>query len=146
VSGRGGLAHLVLPAVTLGVSMAGILARITRASVLDTLREDYIRTARGKGLGPGRVLVGHALRNALLPVLTVAGLQLGTLLAGAIVTETIFAWPGLGRLTIDAITARDYPLVQGCVLAIAVGYLLVNTATDLLYATADPRIRYEAER
>lgn len=142
VSGRGGPAHLVLPALTLGVSMAGILARITRASVLDALAEDYIRTARAKGMSPWHVLVDHALRNALLPVITVAGLQLGTLLAGALITETIFAWPGLGRLTVDAIAARDYPVVQGCILAISIGYLIVNTGTDLLYALADPRIRY----
>jgi len=142
VSGRGGPSHLVLPALTLGVSMAGILARITRSSVLDALAEDYIRTARAKGLGPWRVLARHALRNALLPVITVAGLQLGALLAGAIITETIFAWPGLGRLTLDAIAARDYPLVQGCILAISVGYLVINSGVDLLYALADPRIRY----
>jgi peptide/nickel transport system permease protein len=142
VSGRGGPAHLVLPALTLGVSMAGILARITRASVLDALAEDYIRTARAKGMSRWRVLANHALRNALLPVITVAGLQLGTLLAGALITETIFAWPGLGRLTVDAIAARDYPVIQGCILAISIGYLVVNTGTDLLYALADPRIRY----
>ena len=141
VSGRGGLAHLVLPAVTLGLSMAGILARMTRASLLDTLHDDYIRTARAKGLATWRVLVGHALRNALLPVLTIVGLQLGSLLAGALITETIFAWPGIGRLTVDAITARDYPLIQGCLLAISVGYVTVNTATDVLYAVVDPRVR-----
>jgi peptide/nickel transport system permease protein len=142
VSGRGGAAHLVLPALTLGVGMAGILSRITRASVLETLGEDYIRTARAKGMGSWRVLVAHALRNALLPVVTVVSLQLGTLLAGTIITETIFAWPGLGRLTVDAIAARDYPVVQGCILAIGVGYVVVNTAADLLYALADPRIRH----
>jgi peptide/nickel transport system permease protein len=142
VSGRGGPAHLALPALTLGIGMAGLLARITRASVLEALAEDYIRTARAKGTGPWRVLVAHALRNALLPVITVASLQLGTLLAGTIITETIFAWPGLGRLTVDAIAARDYPMVQGCILAISLGYLVVNTGADILYALADPRIRY----
>jgi peptide/nickel transport system permease protein len=143
VSGRGGPAHLVLPALTLGVGMAGILGRVTRASVLEALAGDYVRTARAKGMGPWRVLIGHALRNALLPVVTVISLQLGTLLAGAIITETIFAWPGLGRLTVDAIAARDYPLVQGCVLAIGAGYVVVNAAADLVYALADPRIRHE---
>jgi peptide/nickel transport system permease protein len=141
VVGRGTPAHLVLPALTLGFGMAGILTRMMRASLLDTLREDYVRTARAKGLSACRVLVVHALRNAALPVLTVGGLQLGTLLAGAIITETIFAWPGIGRLTVDAIAARDYPLVQGCVLAIAVGYVVVNAATDALYALVDPRLR-----
>ncbi len=142
VVGRGTPLHLVLPALTLGFSMAGILTRMTRASLLDTLCEDYIRTARAKGLSTWRVVVAHALRNATLPVLTVVGLQLGTLLAGAIITETIFAWPGIGRLTVDAITARDYPLAQGCVLAIAVGYVVVNAATDGLYALVDPRVRH----
>lgn len=141
VSGRGGPAHLLLPALTLGLSMAGILTRMTRASLLDTLKEDYLRTALAKGLATWRVIVGHGLRNALLPILTLVGLQFGTLLAGAIITETIFAWPGLGRLTIDAISARDYPLVQGCVLAISVGYVVVNTVTDVLYGIVDPRVR-----
>jgi peptide/nickel transport system permease protein len=143
VSGRGGPAYLVLPALTLGVGMAGILSRITRASVLEALSGDYIRTARAKGMGPFRVLIVHALRNALLPVITVISLQLGTLLAGTIITETIFAWPGLGRLTVDAIAARDYPVVQGCILAIGAGYVVINSAADILYALADPRIRHE---
>jgi peptide/nickel transport system permease protein len=141
VSGRGSPAHLILPAVTLGIGMAGILARMTRTSLLETLREDYVRTARAKGLPTWRVLLIHALRNALLPVVTIAGLQFGTLLAGAIITESIFAWPGIGRLTVDAIAARDYPLVQGCVLAIGIGYVVVNTATDLAYTLIDPRLR-----
>lgn len=144
VSGRGSPAHLLLPALTLGLSMAGILTRMTRASLVETMGEDYLRTARAKGLPRWRVMVGHALRNALLPILTLAGLQFGTLLAGAIITETIFAWPGLGRLTVDAIAARDYPLVQGCILAISVGYVAVNTATDLLYGIVDPRVRENA--
>jgi peptide/nickel transport system permease protein len=141
VSGRGGVAHLVLPALTLGLSMAGILARMTRASLAEALHADYVRTAAAKGVPGWRVLVVHALSNALLPILTVAGLQFGTLLAGAIVTETIFAWPGIGRLTVQAITARDYPLVLGCVLGIGIGYMVINAATDLLYAMIDPRVR-----
>jgi peptide/nickel transport system permease protein len=145
ISGRGGPEHLVLPALTLGLSMAGVVARMTRAGLADTLREDYVRTARAKGLSAWRVLVRHALRNALLPVVTILGLQLGALLAGAIITETIFSWPGIGRLTVDAIAARDYPLVQGCVLAIATGYVIVNAATDLLYGLVDPRVRHRSE-
>jgi peptide/nickel transport system permease protein len=140
VSGRGGIGHLVLPAVTLGLGMAGILVRLTRTSMLAALREDYVRTARAKGAPERRVVLVHALRNALVPVTTVAGLQAGALLAGAIITETIFAWPGLGRLVVQAIDARDYPLVQGCVLAIAASYVVVNTATDLLQRAIDPRL------
>lgn len=141
VSGRGGLSHLVLPAVTLALGMAGILVRLIRASLLTALGEDYVRTARAKGAPAWRVVGRHALRNALLPVLTVAGLQAGALLAGAIITETIFAWPGLGRLIVQAIAARDYPLVQGCALVIGVSYVAVNGVTDLLYRLADPRVR-----
>jgi peptide/nickel transport system permease protein len=141
VSGRGSAAHLVLPATTLALGMAGILVRLTRASVLDTLAEDWIRTARAKGASGWRVFGVHALRNALVPVVTVAGLQAGALLAGAIITETVFAWPGIGRLVVQGIAARDYPLVQGCVLAIAATYVAVNTATDLVYAALDPRLR-----
>jgi peptide/nickel transport system permease protein len=140
VSGRDGIAHLVLPAVTLGLGMAGILVRLTRTSMLAALREDYVRSARAKGAPERRVVLVHALRNALVPVTTVAGLQAGALLTGAIITETIFAWPGLGRLVVQAIDARDYPLVQGCVLAIAASYVVVNTATDLLQRAIDPRI------
>jgi len=140
VSGRGGVAHLVLPAVTLGLGMAGILVRLTRTSMLAALREDYVRSVRAKGAPERRVVLVHALRNALVPVTTVAGLQAGGLLTGAIITETIFAWPGLGRLVVQAIDARDYPLVQGCVLAIAASYVVVNTATDLLQRAIDPRI------
>ena len=143
-SGRTGLASVVLPAVTLGLGMAAILVRLTRASMLAALREDYVRTARAKGAPEWRVLAVHALRNALLPVTTVAGLQAGALLTGAIITETIFAWPGLGRLVVQAIDARDYPLIQGCVLAIGVTYVTVNTATDLLHRAIDPRLRDEA--
>jgi len=144
VSGRGSLAHLVLPAVTLGAALAAILTRLVRSSMLEELNQDYVRTARAKGLVDRAVLYRHALRNGLIPVLTVVGLQFGSLLAGAIVTETIFSWPGLGRLTLQAIQARDYPLTQGCILAIAFTYILVNLATDLLYSVVDPRMRVEA--
>ena len=143
VSGRGSLAHIVLPAITLGTAMAAILTRMTRASMLDVIQSDYITTARAKGVRESLVVLKHAFRNALIPVVTIVGLQIGSLLAGSIITETIFAWPGIGRLTIQAINARDYPLVQGCVLIIALGYVLVNFATDLLYGLIDPRIRYE---
>jgi peptide/nickel transport system permease protein len=143
VSGRGGWRHLVLPAVTLGVHLAAILTRMTRSSVLEILHEDYITTARSKGLRETVVIFKHALRNALIPVITIVGLQCGALLSGALITETIFAWPGLGRLTVTAIQKRDYPLVQGCVLVIAFSYVLVNLLTDLAYALVDPRIRFE---
>jgi ABC-type dipeptide/oligopeptide/nickel transport system permease component len=141
VSGRGGVAHLVLPAVTLALGMAGILVRLTRASMREALREDYVRTARAKGATPWRVVTRHALRNALLPVTTVAGMQAGALLAGAIVTETIFAWPGIGRLVVQAIGARDYPLVQGCVLVIGTSYVVINAVTDVVLGLLDPRMR-----
>ena len=146
VSGRGGLAHLLLPAFTLGASMAAIVARMTRSSVLEVLREDYVMTARAKGLPEARIILKHVLRNAMLPVLTVVGLQFGALLAGSIITETIFSWPGLGTLMVKAIQTRDYPVVQGCVLVIALSYVLVNLLTDLLYGVIDPRIRYEGIR
>ncbi len=141
VSGRDGLAHLILPALTLGMGMAAVLIRMLRATLLDRLGDDYIRTARGKGASEPRVLLTHALRNAVLPVVTVLGLQAGALLAGAIITETIFAWPGIGRLTLLAIQTRDYPLVQGCILVIALTYVIVNLCTDLLYGAIDPRLR-----
>ena len=144
VSGRGGLAHLVLPAVTLALGMAGILVRLTRASLLAALGEDYVRAARAKGAPPWRVVGVHALRNALVPVVAVLGLQAGAVLAGAIITETVFAWPGLGRLLVQAIQARDYPLVQGCVLAIGLSYVAVNTAADLLAGVIDPRLTEDA--
>ncbi len=146
VSGKGGLAHLLLPALTLGASMAAIVARMTRSSVLEVLREDYVMTARAKGLSEARIILKHVLRNAMLPVLTVVGLQFGALLAGSIITETIFSWPGLGTLMVKAIQTRDYPVVQGCVLVIALSYVLVNLLTDLLYGVIDPRIRYEGTR
>ncbi len=143
VSGRGGPAHLVLPACTLGAALAAILTRMVRASVIEELSSDYVRTARAKGLSPAAVLFRHAFRNALIPVLTILGLQFGTLLAGTIVTETIFSWPGIGRLAVQAIGARDYPLLQGCILLIAVSYVLVNLFTDFIYVLVDPRVRLE---
>jgi peptide/nickel transport system permease protein len=146
VSGKGGLAHLLLPALTLGASMAAIVARMTRSSVLEVLREDYVMTARAKGLSEARIVLKHVLRNAMLPVLTVVGLQFGALLAGSIIIETIFSWPGLGTLMVKAIQTRDYPVVQGCVLVISLSYVLVNLLTDLLYSVIDPRIRYEGTR
>ncbi len=141
VSGSGTVAHLVLPALTMGGSLAAILTRMVRTSMLEELGQDYIRTARAKGLTERAVVYRHALRNAMLPVLTVLGLQFGALLAGAIVTEKIFSWPGIGRLTVDAIGNRDYYLVQGCILAIGLTYVMVNFLTDLLYSVANPRIR-----
>jgi peptide/nickel transport system permease protein len=141
VNERGGLEHLILPALTLGTSLASILARITRSSVVETLQAEYIRTARSKGISGLRILFRHALRNALIPIVTVIGLQVGVLLSGAIITEAIFDWPGLGNLLISAINSRNYPLVQGCVLFIAGSYVMVNLVIDLLYAYLDPRIR-----
>jgi peptide/nickel transport system permease protein len=143
VSGRDGFLNLILPALTLGSGLAATTTRMVRGSMLEEIRQDYVRTARAKGLGERAVLFRHALRNGLIPVITVLGLQAGVLLAGAIITETIFSWPGLGRLTIQAINARDYPLIQGCILTIAVSYILVNLATDVLYSVVDPRIRYD---
>jgi peptide/nickel transport system permease protein len=143
VSGRGGAAHLVLPAITLGASLAAILTRMVRTAASEELSSDYVRTARAKGLSPSAVLFRHAFRNALIPILTILGLQFGTLLAGAIVTETIFSWPGIGRLAVQAIGSRDYPLLQGCILLIAVSYVLVNLLTDAVYALVDPRVRFE---
>ncbi len=141
VSGSGTLAHLVLPAITMGGALAAILTRMVRTAMLEELGQDYIRTARAKGLSERTVVYRHALRNAMIPVLTVIGLQFGALLAGAIVTETIFSWPGIGRLTITAISNRDYYLVQGCILAIGLTYVAVNFLTDLLYSAVNPRIR-----
>ncbi|MGA8767978.1 MAG: nickel ABC transporter permease [Candidatus Acidiferrales bacterium] len=143
VSGRGGAAHLILPAITLGASLAAILTRMVRTAAIEELSSDYVRTARAKGLSPSAVLFRHAFRNALIPILTILGLQFGTLLAGAIVTETIFSWPGIGRLAVQAIGSRDYPLLQGCILLIAVSYVLVNLLTDAVYALVDPRVRFE---
>src|SRR6201993_5201411 len=141
VSGSGTFAHLVLPALTMGSALAAILTRMVRTSMLEELGHDYVRTARAKGLRERTVVSRHALRNAMLPIITVLGLHFGALLAGAIVTEKIFSWPGIGRLTIDAISNRDYFLVQGCILAIGLTYVAVNFLTDVLYSVANPRIR-----
>ena len=141
VSGAGTFAHLILPAITMGGALAAILTRMVRTSMLEELGQDYIRTARAKGLPERTVVYRHALRNAMIPVITVLGLQFGALLAGAIVTETIFSWPGIGRLTIQAIGNRDYYLVQGCILTIGLTYVAVNLLTDLLYTVVNPRIR-----
>jgi ABC-type dipeptide/oligopeptide/nickel transport system permease component len=143
VSGRGGVSHLILPAVTLGAALAAILTRMVRTAVIEELSSDYVRTARAKGLAEPAVLFRHAFRNALIPILTILGLQFGTLLAGTVVTETIFSWPGIGHLAVQAIYARDYPLLQGCILLIAVCYVAVNLLTDLIYAIVDPRVSFE---
>jgi ABC-type dipeptide/oligopeptide/nickel transport system permease component len=143
VSGSGTLAHLVLPAVTLGAPLAAVLARMTRASVIEEVRELYVIAARARGISRTRAVLGHAFRNSLIPVVTVLGLQMGSLLTGAVITESIFAWPGIGRLLIQSINFRDYPLVQGCILLIAVTYIAMNLLTDLAYGFLDPRIRYE---
>jgi peptide/nickel transport system permease protein len=144
VSGNQDPGALLLPALTLGAGLAAILARMTRSAMLEVLSEDYVRTARAMGLSERSVILRHAARNACLPVVTVLGLQLGALLGGAVITETVFAWPGLGSLTIEAIQARDYPVVQGCVLLISLAYVGINLLTDLLYAWADPRLRHAA--
>jgi peptide/nickel transport system permease protein len=137
-----GLRSLALPAVTLGLALAAVVTRTLRSSMLEALTEDYVRTARAKGLSEWRVVRGHVLRNALIPVVTVLGLQLGTLIGGAVITEYVFALPGIGRLVVDAVFARDYPLVQGVVLLIAVGFIASNLVVDLLYGLIDPRIRH----
>ena len=141
VSGRGGIAHLILPAATLGAALAAILTRMVRGSMIEELGSDYVRTARAKGLSERSVLYRHAFPNALVPIITILGLQFGTLLAGTIVTESIFSWPGIGRLTVQAIQSRDYPLLQGCILVIALSYVVVNLLTDVVYSLIDPRIR-----
>ncbi len=143
VAGTGSLAHLVLPATTLGAALAAILARMTRASLLEELRELYVLAARARGLSRTRAIVRHAFRNSLIPVVTIVGLQFGAVLTGTIITETIFAWPGVGRLLIQAINFRDYPLVQGCILFISFTYVMMNLLTDLTYGLLDPRIRYD---
>ncbi|HVG71080.1 MAG TPA: nickel ABC transporter permease [Vicinamibacterales bacterium] len=143
VSGRGTWGHLVLPAVSLGAALAAILARMTRATMLEELREPYVQAARARGVSKSRAIMRHAFRNSLIPVVTLVGLQFGAVLTGAVITETIFAWPGIGRLLIQSIGFRDYPLVQGCILLIALTYVAVNLATDMLYGVLDPRIRYE---
>ena len=141
VSGAGDITHLILPAVTMGSALAAILTRMVRTAMLEELGQDYIRTARAKGLRERTVVYKHALRNAMIPVITLVGLQFGALLAGAIVTEKIFSWPGIGQLTVSAISNRDYSLLQGCILAVGLTYVLVNLATDVLYLVVNPRIR-----
>jgi peptide/nickel transport system permease protein len=143
VSGTGTPAHLILPAFTLAAPSMALVARMTRSSLLEVLGEDYVRTARAKGLAGRSVVFGHALRNALIPVVSVIGLQFGQLLGGAILTETVFAWPGLGRLMVQAIFSRDYILLQGAVLVFALAFVLINLLVDLSYAYLDPRISYE---
>ena len=143
VSGRGGVSHLLLPAATLGAALASILTRMVRGSMIEELSSDYVRTARAKGISEMGVLFRHAFPNALIPVITIIGLQFGSLLAGTIVTESIFSWPGIGRLAVQAISARDYPLLQGCILVIALSYVIVNLVTDLVYAVVDPRLRLQ---
>jgi peptide/nickel transport system permease protein/oligopeptide transport system permease protein len=141
--GRGGFSHLVLPAISLGANSAAIIARMTRSSMLEVIRQDYIRTARAKGLAERVVLYKHAVRNALIPVVTVVGIQFGYMLSGAILTETVFAWPGVGRMIVQAIYTRDYPLVQGAILFVAINFTLVNLFVDLLYGYINPRLRVE---
>jgi peptide/nickel transport system permease protein len=143
VSGRGTPAHLVLPAVTLAAPLTAVLARMTRASLLEELRERYVLAARARGVSRFRAVMKHAFRNSLIPIVTVLGLQFGAVLTGAVITETIFAWPGVGRLLIQSIGFRDYPLVQGCILLIAITYVSMNLLTDVLYGLLDPRIRHE---
>jgi peptide/nickel transport system permease protein len=146
VSGREGVLSVVLPAVTLGLALAAILSRMTRAALLEVLNEDHVRAARARGLSERAVILRHALRNASLPIVTIFSLQLGVLLGGAVITETVFSWPGLGSLLIEAIERRDYPVVQGCVLLISVSYVVINTLTDLAYGWIDPRIRVPVAR
>lgn len=143
-SGYGSFSHLILPAVTLAIYSVAVIARLLRSSLIDVLSVDYIRTARAKGLGEGAVVLSHGLRNASLPIVTVIGLEIGSLLGGAILTEQIFAWPGIGRLTVEAISNRDFPLVQGTVLFFAATFVIVNLIVDLSYTLLDPRVRIEA--
>jgi peptide/nickel transport system permease protein len=142
VSGRGSPMHVVLPGIALGASAAALIARITRSTMLESLGQDYVRTARAKGLAEQAVLIRHALRNALIPIVTVVGLEIGALLAGAVLTETVFAWPGIGRLTVQAIGQRDFPIVQGTVLLVATVFTVTNLALDVLFVQLDPRIKY----
>ena len=142
IYGSGSFRHLIMPAITLGTYSVATITRLSRSSLLDVLGEDYIRTAKAKGLSKYAVLVGHALRNALIPTITIVGLQFGTTLAGAVVTETVFSWPGLGRLVIQAVQARDYTLIQGALIIIAFMMVMVNLIIDLICALVDPRIRY----
>lgn len=142
-AGMGGVRHIVLPAIVLGTGSAGIIARMTRSTMMDVLRQDYVTTARAKGLTERVVVYLHALRNAMIPTVTVIGMQIGSLLAGAVLTESVFAWPGVGRLLVDSILGRDYPVVQATLLVVAFIYVGANLLVDILYAFLDPRIRYE---
>jgi peptide/nickel transport system permease protein len=142
VSGMESNASIILPALTLGFGLSAILTRMTRTSLLEVLSDDYIRTARAKGLTESNVIVRHALRAALLPIITIVGLQMGSLLAGTVITETIFSWDGVGRLLVESIEKRDYPVTQACVLVVALSYVLVNLLTDMLYRLADPRVKF----
>lgn len=144
-TGLGGIDHLILPSITLGMASAALMARITRSSVLDVLRQDFITTARAKGVSERMVIYKHALKNALIPVVTVLGLQFGILLGGAVLTETVFAWPGVGRLLVDAILRRDYPVVQGTVMLLAFLFVIINLVVDIIYAFLDPRIHYQGQ-
>lgn len=143
ISEREGFLSIVLPAITLGTAMMALLSRMTRANTLEIIREEYIKTARAKGLSETRVILKHVLRNTLIPLITIIGIQTGALLSGAVITETIFDWPGVGRLLVDAIQSRDFPLIQGCVLFTALLYVMINLAVDLLYAIIDPRVRLQ---
>ena len=143
VMGYGGVEHIALPAITLGTGMAAVTARLTRSSMLEVIRQDYVRTARGKGLAERTIIIRHALKNALIPVITIIGLEMGHLLGGTVIVETIFAWPGIGKLLIDAISQRDLPVIQGCVIFITVMYVFANLIVDISYSFVDPRIRYE---
>jgi len=140
VIGYGGASNLILPAITLGTASSAVLMRLTRSSLLEVMRQDYIRTARGKGLGGREILITHSLKNALIPIITMVGLEFGHLLGGTVIIETIFAWPGIGRLLIDSISSRDIPVIQGCVLFITLMYMLLNFVVDSLYPLVDPRI------
>lgn len=141
LSGREATGSLILPALTLGLGLAGLLTRMTRSTVLDVVNQEYIRVARAKGVAPIIIYAKHAFKNALLPIITIVGLQFGALLAGAIITEKVFSWPGIGLEIVEAIQKRDYPVVQGCVLTISVSYIIINFVTDLFYAVVDPRVR-----
>jgi peptide/nickel transport system permease protein len=141
-SGSGGIEHLILPSITLAAASAAIIARQMRSDMLEVLNADYVRTARAKGLGEQNVVLGHAMRNALVPTITVVGLQFGNLLAGAVITETVFAWPGVGRLLVDAIKFRDFPVVQATILILATMFVLVNLLVDLTYFILDPRLKH----
>jgi dipeptide transport system permease protein len=140
---RSALHHLVLPAIVLGTIPLAVIARMTRSAMLEVLREDYVRTARAKGVSPRRVIMVHALRNALIPVITVIGLQVGVLLAGAILTETIFSWPGIGKWLVESINRRDYPVIQGGIMLVASVIIMVNLLVDVLYGVVNPRIRHQ---